>query len=414
MRILVITKEPPWPLFYGGRLRCYELCKRLAKRHELLMLAQQNSEDHNWSFNFECRLINDNQLQPLSGKADGKDLQLTRAEQFFGINTNFTRNVIQLADEWQPDLVMGMNFQSLAHVARINNIPTICDLVDDGTLFALLELMKGCDKGKIAAMKCLMASAFYQIQNTPKVGAITVTSQTDQKFCKWHTRHRRVAAIPNGTDCEYYAPQNEEVDLNRIVFWGSLNFGPNLSAILYFADQVWPLVKKRKPHLHWTIIGKDCSPRLERIKDLPGVDLIGYTDDIRPHVASAAAVVVPMLTGAGIKNKILEGWAMGKAILCTPRALGDLPGTHGGNVWLAQKPRQLADGLLTLINRPELRRQIEQEARQTALEKCSWDRAAEQLEQLCVELVTPKESPLFNVAIPEPDHKNSLNTTQLS
>jgi polysaccharide biosynthesis protein PslH len=131
-------------------------------------------------------------------------------------------------------------------------------------------------------------------------------------------------------------------------------------------------------------------------------------DDIRPHVRGAAVAVVPMISGAGIKNKIMEAWAMGKAVLCTPRALGDLPGTPGQDVWVARSPRSLARGLLTLLEDADLRRRMGQAARATALRHCSWDRAAGALEQLCAGLAAPNSegerascpSVAFNVEVP--------------
>ena len=114
---------------------------------------------------------------------------------------------------------------------------------------------------------------------------------------------------------------------------------------------------------------------------------MGRVDDIRPHVARAAAAIVPMVSGAGIKNKILEAWAMSKPVVCTPKALGSLPGVHQENVWLARSPRAFADGVIHLLGNRGHRERIGCSARQTAIHHCSWDRAAAELEQLCLDLI---------------------------
>ena len=95
-----------------------------------------------------------------------------------------------------------------------------------------------------------------------------------------------------------------------------------------------------------------------------------------------------MVSGAGIKNKIMEGWAMGKPVLCTSKALGSLPGVHQDNVWLARSPRALADGAVRLLEDRSLRERIGRSARHTAMSQCSWDQAAVQLERLCMDLMT--------------------------
>ena len=75
---------------------------------------------------------------------------------------------------------------------------------------------------------------------------------------------------------------------------------------------------------------------------------------------------------------------MGKAVLCTPRALGSLPGKHAENAWIAKSPKKLARGLSRLIDDSRLRRRIGRVARRTPVKECSWDRAALEFEKLCI------------------------------
>ncbi|MEP0842929.1 MAG: glycosyltransferase [Phycisphaerae bacterium] len=385
MRILVIGNEPPWPLCYGGRLHGYELCRRLARAHELLLVAERSCEVDDPPLPFPYQVGCASAIT--AGRdPDGEsppDPPLSRVERFFGIDPDFTREVVRFAGQWRPDVVIGMNYRSLAYLSRIRGVPTICDLLDDETLHRLRELLGGRATSKWADLKCLLAAWAYQRRLIPKVTAVTVLSEIDARFCRRHTRHRRVECIPHGVDCDHYRPMAVPEDENRVIFWGSLTFGPNIAAILMFAEKVWPLVLKARPQARWTIIGRGDSPLLTPVRRMKGVDYLGYVDDLRPHAAGAAVAVVPMVSGAGIKNKIMEAWALARPVLCTPTALGDLPGVHGHNVWLARRPRELADGLLTLLADRELRRRLGWAGRQTALRHCSWDRAAEAFERLC-------------------------------
>ncbi len=106
-------------------------------------------------------------------------------------------------------------------------------------------------------------------------------------------------------------------------------------------------------------------------RSLPGVDWVGYVPDLRPPIAQSAAVVVPMLSDAGIKNKITEARTLGKTVVCTSRALGSLPGRHAENVWIANSAKNAARAVLALANDRQLRARIGGSARQTALEHCS-------------------------------------------
>ncbi|HOJ53108.1 MAG TPA: glycosyltransferase family 4 protein [Phycisphaerae bacterium] len=390
MRILIIRREPPWPLYYGGRLHSYELCRRLAQRHQVLLVAERPCEEPAAPFNFECRVARAGRLLDAPDDGRGPHPRPDRIDAFFGIDPVFTHELARLAAQWRPDVAVGMGYLSLAHLAGLSDIPKICDLGDDEVLHRLLELRHGRLTRKWHDLKCLLAALLYQRRYLRQVQAVTVLSEADRRFCYAYTRHPRVVCIPHGVDCDHYAPQQTPPDEDRIIFWGSLTFGPNISAILYFAEKVWPQVLRRRPGLRWTIIGRGDSPALQSVRVMPGVDLVGQVEDIRPHAARAAVVVVPMVSGAGIKNKIMEAWAMGKPVLCTPRALGSLPGEHSRNVWLARTPRELATGLLRLLEQPGLREALGTAARQTALRHCSWDRAAQELERLCCELVRPE------------------------
>ncbi len=390
MKLLVIAKRPPWPIHYGDRLHCYEIVRRLARRHEVLLVAQKPSEVDDWAFDFECRVARDGRLfedQPdLVAEGIAEGIVGGRIDRYFGIDMGFTRDVVKLTREWQPDVVIGMNYHSLPALARIKGVPTICDLLDDETLHALLELLHNRSTGKLDGLKCTLATALFQRRYIRQVDAVTVLSETDRRFCRLHTGHRLIQCIPHGVDCDYYAPRNDPEDENRLIFWGSLTFGPNIGAIRFFAEKVWPILRRQRPDLRWTVAGRGESPQLAQYGSLPGIDWVGYVDDLRPLIAQSAIVVVPMLSGAGIKNKIMEAWAMGKTVICTSRALGSLPGRHAENVWIANTAKKTARAVLTLANDRSLRVRIGESARRTVVEHCSWDRAAADLEQLCLDL----------------------------
>jgi len=387
VKILVIRNKPPWPLWYGGRLHGYELCRRLAERHELLMVTEGPCETDNLPFNFECRIARDHRLfdDPVDLEAAG--FRGHRLEEYFGLSPAFTRDVVKLVHQWRPDVAIGMNYHSLAHLSYIDGIPTICDLLDDEALHRFRDLLCSRVQNMWVDLKAFIVTLLYQRRYLRKVSAITVLSEADRRFCRLHTGHGRIVYIPHGVDCDHYVPNEDEVDTNRIIFWGGLNFGPNISAVRYFADRIWPRIRRVRPKTRWSILGWGAGTALNRIKTLPGVDFVGRVDDIRPHVAQAAVAIVPMVSGAGIKNKIMEAWATGKPVVCTPKALGSLPGEHKENVWLARWPQAFADGVIRLLDDDRLRVHIGRSARQTAVQHCSWDRAAAELEALCTDLI---------------------------
>ncbi len=392
MKILVIRNQIPWPLHHGGRLHCFELCRRLAQRHELTLIAQKRDSTDEVTLPFHCVMAGDDRLLDDPTDLNGDKFIADRWEQYFGISMAFTRDIVRLARQWHPDIVIGMNFQSLAYLAKLPEFPTVYDPLDDEVLFQILETLHGRTKSRWSDLKGLFATLAFVRGRIRRVDAVSVVSHRDEQFCRLYSRHPHIETIENGVDSEYYAPVHEPTDEQRIVFWGNLDFAPNISAIEFFADRVWPKVRQQRPGLRWVILGGGSSPRLERIRSTPGIEWMGFVEDIRPHVAKSSVVVIPMQTGAGIKNKLMEAWAMGKPVLCTPRALGDLPGVHGENVWLAKSPSQLSDGLLRLLEDQELRARLGMVGRKTAVEHCSWDRAARRLENLCHQVIIRRQN----------------------
>ncbi len=397
MRILVVRTELPWPLCHGGRLHAYELCKRLAERHQLLLLAQRPGPVADPPLSFPWVVCDDQSRDrlPFASRSDVKGAvaphvvgtsTLDRIERFFGIDPRFVGEVLRFAGQWRPDVVIGMGYQTLSCLSRLPEVPTVCDLQDDEALHAWRELRCCGLREKWSAFKAFVAMMLYQRTHLRRVGAVTVLSEADRRFCRLHTGHPRIRFIPHGVDCDAYHPTAEPEDADNVIFWGVLDFGPNLRAIEFFADEVWPRARALHPKLRWTILGPGDPPALRRLRSEPGIAFLGRVEDIRPHVARAAVAVVPMVSGAGIKNKIMEAWAMGKAVLCTPTALGSLPGVHDENVWLARSPAEWADGLVTLLGDADLRRRLGARARQTALAACSWDQATSELEKLCEEV----------------------------
>ena len=121
----------------------------------------------------------------------------------------------------------------------------------------------------------------------------------------------------------------------RIVFTGAMNYPPNIVAADFLARLLLPRVRTVRPDTQLVIVGREPDPRVLGLAALDGVDVTGAVDDIRPWLQSAQVFVCPMLSGTGIKNKLLEAMASGLPCVATPLAL------QGLNVSAGQVPAML-------------------------------------------------------------------------
>jgi glycosyltransferase involved in cell wall biosynthesis len=158
------------------------------------------------------------------------------------------------------------------------------------------------------------------------------------------------------------------------VFWGRLDFEPNIQALRWFCRRVWPIVRQQRPQARFAIVGFHPTPEVQDLARTSGVTLRPNVDDIRTEVARYAIVVVPVISGAGIKNKLLEAAAMGKAIACSPRALLGL----GSNppLTIVNRAEDWPRALAALWDDNQQRRKAGLGLRSWVVAEHSWERTA--------------------------------------
>ena len=191
----------------------------------------------------------------------------------------------------------------------------------------------------------------------------------------------RTAVIPNAADTGYYQPRPTDPppDGRTVVFFGTLSYVPNTDGVIYFAKEIWPLIAKAHPEARCKIIGSRPPASLQELAG-PGIELTGFVPDLRPHLAEAAVVVVPLRLGGGTRLKIVEAMAMGKAIVSTTLGAEGIEASPGQDILIEDQPEAFADVVSRLLADPGLAARIGQSARQLAVQRYCWSGAARALE----------------------------------
>ena len=191
----------------------------------------------------------------------------------------------------------------------------------------------------------------------------------------------RTAVIPNAADVEYYQPRPTDPppDGRTVVYFGLLSTVPNVDGVTHFVQDIWPRIAEAHPEARCKIIGGRPPPSLLALAG-PRVELTGFVSDLRPHLAAAAAVVVPLRLGGGTRLKIVEAMAMGKAIVSTTLGAEGIEAVPGRDLLVEDEPAAFADAVNRLLAEPDLAARIGQSARQLAVERYAWSGAARALE----------------------------------
>jgi glycosyltransferase involved in cell wall biosynthesis len=189
------------------------------------------------------------------------------------------------------------------------------------------------------------------------------------------------AVIPNAADVDHYQPRPADPppDGRTVVFFGLLSYVPNVDGVIHFIRDIWPRIAEAHPGARCKIIGGGAPPALTALAG-PRVEFTGFVPDLRPHLAEAAVVVVPLRLGGGTRLKIVEAMAMGKAIVSTTLGAEGIEAVPGRELLIEDQPAAFAEAVNRLLAEPNSAARIGQLARQLAVERYAWSGAARALE----------------------------------
>jgi polysaccharide biosynthesis protein PslH len=207
-----------------------------------------------------------------------------------------------------------------------------------------------------------------------RIDRVWVVSETDAAAMRRVAGVRDVDVLANGVDADAFAPSAGGATGDGAIFWGRLDFGPNIQALEWFCERVWPRVLAARPGARFTVVGFNPGQRALALGRIPGVHVKPNVPDLRPEVVQHALVVLPFVSGGGIKNKLLEAAALGMPIVCSPRATVGLKGAPP--VRVARSVPDWVSALVELWTREDARRDLGAAARTWVVREHTWAAAA--------------------------------------
>lgn len=198
---------------------------------------------------------------------------------------------------------------------------------------------------------------------------VVTVSEEDAAWVREHYGPARLLRLPLPVDAAYFAPGDAAAEVpGRIVFTGLMNHPPNADAALFFAREVLPEVRRQEPGATFEIVGRRPTPDVLALADLAGVTVTGEVPDVRPFLAAASVVVAPLRFGSGARQKILEAWAMDKAVVATSVGAEGLGGRAGEHLLVADGAGPIADGVVRLLRDPGVRDRLRGAGRRLVVE----------------------------------------------
>ena len=214
-----------------------------------------------------------------------------------------------------------------------------------------------------------------------KIDLFTVISPQERDLLTAYLPGLNVAVTPNGVDVDYFQPISVTEDFPSLIFVGSMHVSNNITAVISFCDHIYPLIKRQLPEIKLYIVGRHGEEIPQLALD-SSILPTGFVDDVRPYLARASVFVAPMVSGGGIKNKVLEAMAMGKPVVATSAGASGLEIVPGKDILIRDDPREFAAQTVELLRNKPLRQKIGNRARKLVAGHYSWERSAEILNDL--------------------------------
>ncbi|GAB6054312.1 TIGR03087 family PEP-CTERM/XrtA system glycosyltransferase [Magnetospira thiophila] len=196
----------------------------------------------------------------------------------------------------------------------------------------------------------------------------------------------KTLGIANGIDAAYFSPEHAYPDPYdgigpALCFTGAMDYWPNVDAVGWFAQEIFPKIRKRHSEALFAIVGGSPTPEVRKLGERPGVMVTGRVPDVRPYIAHAAVAVAPMRIARGIQNKVLEAMAMGRPTVTTAQGLEGIDAGPGQHLLLANSTQAIAEAVLGAIHSTEAQA-MGAAARARVIERYSWSAKLAQFDQL--------------------------------
>lgn len=302
----------------------------------------------------------------------GTSLQ-KRFRSYWGVSNGQVAALAGAAADWRADAVIVGGLDALPYFPALSGVIRVWYAADEWVLHHCSQLKLGGSELRFN-LHAAATKGLYERAHRRVIDRAWVVTDSDRRAMRWIAGVRNVDVLPIGIDSDYFRPTGAQPRPNTATFWGRLDFGPNIQALEWFCHRVWPLVLRQVPEGRFTIMGFNPGTEVTTLAAQTGIELRPNLPDLRGAACEHSVAVLPMVSGAGMKNKLLEAAALGLPIVCTPTATLGLK--DGPLPWAVEtQPNAFASAILSLWGDPNRARRGDA-AREWVMEHHTWEATA--------------------------------------
>jgi sugar transferase (PEP-CTERM/EpsH1 system associated) len=374
VNVLLVSPWFPSPAFGGALIRVFETLRHLSRSHRVTLLApvaQTPASEH-------LRALTDLGIEVNAVRVSdaGPAVALRLAQGLLRGRPLIQGLHFDAAMARELRRLTTGNAYDVIHVEHSFMAPYVSWISPDSTARTLLSMHNveslrfrremhvarwGVRRLALAVDHALFGS--WEERAVRQFDAIAAVSPLEQTWARDLAPSAAVGLIPNGVNLNHFKPVQRTGDGRAVVFTGLMNYPPNVDAVVWFCDQILPLVRQRYPDVTFSIVGDKPTAAVQALARRAGVEVWGRVPDVRPHLANADALVVPVRSGAGTRLKILEAMAMRRPVVATSLGAEGLDVKAGSSILIGDTAAEFADRVCELLANPRLGEALGEEGR---------------------------------------------------
>jgi polysaccharide biosynthesis protein PslH len=379
MKILLLCNKSPWPPKEGGPMAMNMMVEGLIQEGHTVKVVAVNSfkynispddipEDYQQKTGIEL-IDTDLRIKPLPAFVHlimRRSYHISRfvskrfTQRISEILSSETFDVIQLETLFMaPYIETIRNHSEAPIVLRAHNIEyKIWERIAESTTNPLKRWY---------IHQLAQTLQIYEKNACLKVDGIVAITQKDATYFADETKQMdghspSVISIPFGIDLNKYPKPKNPGQPASLCTIGSMNWIPNAEGVRWFLHHVWPEVHKTLPHTTYYLAGREMPEWMKRLK-MPGVKVVGEVEDAQEFLLKHGIMVVPLFSGSGIRVKIIEAMALGRAIVSTSIGAEGIDYNPGENLLISNLPCDFAEMVSWCLRDNGIREKLGKNAR---------------------------------------------------
>jgi len=393
MRIFYICRRVPFPPDRGDKIAAFNAIRHLAARHEVHVFCLGDGVQdlanisglQAYAKSVSAAPVDEFtiKLRALAALVTGQPLSVA------ALNESKLHDAIQKKfTELRPDLIIVYSCNMAQFAEHFPNVPRIMHFGDLDSL----KWPQYAERSSIPLNWIYAIEARRLLCYERHIAQIFSHALVHTEIEK-HDFERLIPGIPvavvgNGVDLDYFRSAGEAKKPASMVFTGVMDYRPNIDAVVWFCDEILPIVQANIPAANFTICGSRPAPAVRRLAKRRGVRVTGWVADARPYLDRAEIFVAPLRMARGVQNKLLEALAMGLPCVASTAAWSGTAVADGQGILATDEPREFARHVIDLLGDSDGRAEMARRARAAAVANYRWEVQLAYLDQVIAAAVS--------------------------